>query len=324
MNDEELYLEATNELEGDNRNPALWAKVMTLAEGNQEKAKYQYIKLRVEQLTQEKAEVTNNIAQRPKNEKKSDEFDIKYMPVSQFSRIKSIPENNVIEMIRDGIYSGHVKNNEWYISRDEVDAPDNTTGGKIGGALSINTDVQYIPVETFAEHKGLNPEKVIKMIREGAYVGHIQNNRWYVSRDEVDNDHSEHPEIKARPKSITVIGWALIVFSAFALVVWGAMIGMVTTSEFMPPEAYEALLFMPVAISIQLAMGIGILKGKRWARTLYLWLTPINIVLIFIAGRQTAILQALIYIVFAYILNKPDARSYFGVTHAQAAAKSEN
>ena len=43
MNNEELYLEATNEVNEDNKQPALWAKVMTLAEGDENKAKYQYI-----------------------------------------------------------------------------------------------------------------------------------------------------------------------------------------------------------------------------------------------------------------------------------------
>ncbi len=56
MSDEELYLKATNEVEGERKVLALWAKVMALTEGNQEKAKYQYIKLRVEQLANEKAE----------------------------------------------------------------------------------------------------------------------------------------------------------------------------------------------------------------------------------------------------------------------------
>ncbi len=53
MNDEQLYLDATNEVDGDNKNPALWAKVVALAEGDSEKAKYEYIKLRVKQLSKE-------------------------------------------------------------------------------------------------------------------------------------------------------------------------------------------------------------------------------------------------------------------------------
>ena len=53
MGDEEIYLLATNEVEGTQKNQALWAKVLTLTEGDLEKAKYQYIRLRVPQLAKE-------------------------------------------------------------------------------------------------------------------------------------------------------------------------------------------------------------------------------------------------------------------------------
>jgi hypothetical protein len=48
--DEEYYLTATKETESEGRNEALWDKSMALCEGNEEKAKYKYIRLRVEQL----------------------------------------------------------------------------------------------------------------------------------------------------------------------------------------------------------------------------------------------------------------------------------
>ena len=51
--DEQLYLDATNEVEGNSRNPALWAKVMALSEGDETKAKYKYINLRVESFRKE-------------------------------------------------------------------------------------------------------------------------------------------------------------------------------------------------------------------------------------------------------------------------------
>ena len=54
MNDEELYLKATNEVEGDSKDPALWAKAMALVDGDQDKAKYQYIKLRLDLLDDRK------------------------------------------------------------------------------------------------------------------------------------------------------------------------------------------------------------------------------------------------------------------------------
>lgn len=52
MGDEGLYFAATKEVEGSERRPALWAKAMVLADGDEQKAKYEYIRLRVAQLAE--------------------------------------------------------------------------------------------------------------------------------------------------------------------------------------------------------------------------------------------------------------------------------
>ena len=45
MGDEEFYLKATNEVEAGKKDPALWAKVMAIADGDQKRAKHEYIKI---------------------------------------------------------------------------------------------------------------------------------------------------------------------------------------------------------------------------------------------------------------------------------------
>ena len=50
-NDEQLYLDATQEVDNGAPDPALWAKAMALAEGDEEKDRYRYIALRVEKLS---------------------------------------------------------------------------------------------------------------------------------------------------------------------------------------------------------------------------------------------------------------------------------
>lgn len=50
MSDEQLFLEATKEASSPERDEALWAKAMALAEGAEDKAKYLYIQMRVKQL----------------------------------------------------------------------------------------------------------------------------------------------------------------------------------------------------------------------------------------------------------------------------------
>ena len=53
MKEEDLYLIATKEVERGEIDEALWSKSMALAEGDETKAKYKYIKFRVEILPKE-------------------------------------------------------------------------------------------------------------------------------------------------------------------------------------------------------------------------------------------------------------------------------
>lgn len=50
INEDELYLQATQEVDDGNQDKALWAKCMALCEGDEGKAKYKYIKERVDRI----------------------------------------------------------------------------------------------------------------------------------------------------------------------------------------------------------------------------------------------------------------------------------
>jgi hypothetical protein len=50
MGDEQFYLRATEELDANQQEPAIWAKAQTLAKGDPVAARYKYIELRVSQL----------------------------------------------------------------------------------------------------------------------------------------------------------------------------------------------------------------------------------------------------------------------------------
>lgn len=50
MNDDHLYLKVTDEVTNGKIDPALWAKAIAKALGDEDKGKYEYINLRVEQL----------------------------------------------------------------------------------------------------------------------------------------------------------------------------------------------------------------------------------------------------------------------------------
>jgi len=66
--DADFYLQATDEVETNSQKPTVWAKAMTLCEGDESKAKYKYITLRVIELTEE---VTKNEANSEKQAKDS-------------------------------------------------------------------------------------------------------------------------------------------------------------------------------------------------------------------------------------------------------------
>jgi hypothetical protein len=44
-----------------------------------------------------------------------------------------------------------------------------------------------LPVEEFAKTKGIDPAKVVSMIRDGFYVGQLVDEKWYVSRGELSS-----------------------------------------------------------------------------------------------------------------------------------------
>jgi hypothetical protein len=88
-------------------------------------------------------------------------------------------------MIRDGFYAGKIKNEQWYVSREEVgkdEAPRLVTGQS---KTSKDLKKEYIPVEEFAEFKGITSEKAIAMIRDGFYQGQIIDDKWYLAYSEV-------------------------------------------------------------------------------------------------------------------------------------------
>ena len=88
MEDKEIYLEATKEVEGENRDPALWAKAMALCDGDTGKAKYEYIRCRVESLSE-------------KN--KNTENDEQHLRVNEKGKPEISPEENAKKIIPDNI-----------------------------------------------------------------------------------------------------------------------------------------------------------------------------------------------------------------------------
>ena len=111
VDDSAFFLVATEEVESDNQDRALWAKSMALADGDRAKAKYEYIRRRAEQLAQREDTEAEVVVE--------DDKPWESVPVTEFCQMASVPEATVIAMIREGIYDGKMIDGQWVIAKKE-------------------------------------------------------------------------------------------------------------------------------------------------------------------------------------------------------------
>ena len=119
-----------------------------------------------------------------------------------------------------------------------------------------------------------------------------------------------------RPTSVTVIAWILIVMSSISLVT--------SVLTFNNPMMREVMAQSPLPLSVQFAMmyvgllvtlvsGIAMLKGRNWARFLYVGWSVIG----FIVGLVTSPMKAamipgiVVFAIIALFLFRPKATAYF-------------
>lgn len=122
--------------------------------------------------------------------------------------------------------------------------------------------------------------------------------------------------MKTRPTSVTVIAWALIVMGGISLITTTAMIN--------NPMVLELMSKSPIPVPVQYAMtyfgllnmlvcGVAMLKGRSWARLLYVSWTIIG----FLIGVITSPVKASIipglglFVVVVFFLFRPKANEYF-------------
>ena len=186
---EELYLIATNEVDSNEKNEALWAKAIALVDGNENQARYKYIKLRVYQLDEMPINIGSEKSQKKFAKKKTPSLDtekgflLEYIDVEKFSEHKSIPTEKVIKMVRDGYYEGRLRDDKWYVHRKELSG---CNDAKV--KIQSTPSVELIPVSEFSEIKGISTSKVIEMIRDGFYEGRLIEGEWFASYNEVSNN----------------------------------------------------------------------------------------------------------------------------------------
>lgn len=148
------------------------------------------------------AQGANATGERPKKDQdkqpsnRSNEAPAGYVTLAHFSSAKGIPEAKVIEMIRDGFYTGRKVGEHWFVSTDEIGntrthsrnhRERNGSDTRYNHKAATN---EYIPVSKFSQVTGIAESKVIEMIRDGFYVGIIKKGEWFVSGDELERNHS--------------------------------------------------------------------------------------------------------------------------------------
>lgn len=131
-NDEEFWERALNEYEGSDRKKGLWAKLFAEHNGDDQKIKIQYLKIRVEQLTQESSLISNKKLETLPE----DNFNLE----AESSKAKHPQEyKNIEDYIISGIYlTKPFMDNEYYLY------PNGQAAVKWNDELRVYSDEFYV------------------------------------------------------------------------------------------------------------------------------------------------------------------------------------
>jgi len=119
-----------------------------------------------------------------------------------------------------------------------------------------------------------------------------------------------------RPTSITIVSWFLIVTGVISLVAPLITYGNPEVSKLMDLSSVPVpiqYLMMIVGVTIILYSGIGMLLGKKFARTLYVSWTPLALIYA-LATSPVKILIApslLFFLIIVFFLFRKNSNAYF-------------
>ena len=131
--------------------------------------------------------------------------------------------------------------------------------------------------------------------------------------------------MKERPTSITVVSWILIISGVLALIM-----NIVNIYNPMAQEMAQKLMSKsPIPANIQYIMtyagllitlvcGIAMLKGKNWARLLYVgWSVAGFLIAMVTSPLKTILIPGIIFfLIIAFFLFRPKANEYFKAAEA--------
>ncbi len=127
--------------------------------------------------------------------------------------------------------------------------------------------------------------------------------------------------MQTRPTSVTVISGILIVMGGISLIGSTLMLNSPLAKELMasspiPVSVQFAILYVWAAVMI--ASGLAMLKGKNWARLLYvIWGAVGGLMGLATSPTKVAMIPSLVlYGIIVFFLFRPKVREYFGRSEA--------
>jgi hypothetical protein len=129
-------------------------------------------------------------------------------------------------------------------------------------------------------------------------------------------DPRTHNNTMKRPVSLSILGWFIVVTNAIALLVWPWTLHNPSAQAVFARSMMPLPVMLAVSIASQalcLVAGVGILKGRAWARTLYTVITLATLAFSLVTSPFKIMLLpgAVLAALFLYLLYRPAATAYF-------------
>ncbi len=202
MSDEGSYLIATNEVDRGDQDPALWAKAMALHKGDEVKARYEYIEIRVQNLESapakevqaafdkiEAKKIVDNVfhpkpisGDRSKKDTNKPKLPDNYISVSDYAKQNMLALSIVRLRLNTGELEGMEIGGIWYLPKNNgaLSATNNDIKRVPSGHIGIPKD--HINHKRFAEENGVPPISVIELLVYKELQGKQIEGVWYVKR----------------------------------------------------------------------------------------------------------------------------------------------
>lgn len=126
--------------------------------------------------------------------------------------------------------------------------------------------------------------------------------------------------MKARPLSVTIIAWVLIVLGVIGL----AGLALTSNSQLAlsimsqsPMSLQMQMIVGAISAVVSVACGVAILKGKDWGRTVYVVVGALGIVITLVTTPTVSgiALNVAVLAVIAFFLFRAPANEFFGKTY---------